>query len=70
MPRERAYIFPSVLRTVDFSANQVTSEMQGVEVNGTLVWTIFKNNNGPLTCFKSFGEDIIKIKSIEATSKI
>jgi regulator of protease activity HflC (stomatin/prohibitin superfamily) len=67
---EKAYIFPSILRTVDFSANQVTNEMQGVEVSGVLVWTIYKEKDGPLTAFKSFGEDIKKMKSVDATSKI
>ena len=69
-PRERAYKFPSILRTVDFSANQVSSEMQGVEVSGILVWTIYNKEDGPLTCFKSFGEDIMLRKSRDATSKI
>lgn len=70
MPGERAYIFPSILRTVDFSANQVTKEMQGVEVSGTLVWTIYNKEDGPVTCYKSFGEDIVLLKSKDATSKI
>lgn len=44
--------------------------MQGVEVSGILVWTIFSKKDGPLTCFKSFGEDIMLRKSKDATSKI
>lgn len=70
LPRERAYVFPSILRTVNFTANQVTNEMQGVEVSGALVWSIYNTDDGPLKCFKSFGEDITRLVSRDATSKI
>ena len=32
--------------------------------------SIYKEKDGPLTAFKSFGEDIKKTKSVDATSKI
>lgn len=44
--------------------------MQGVEVTGALVWTIYNKGNGPATCYKSFGDDIKLLKPRDATSKI
>ena len=32
--------------------------MQGVEVKGMLVWSVYREGDGPLKCYKSFGEDL------------
>ena len=32
--------------------------MQGVEVNGILIWSIHREADGPFRCYKSFGEDL------------
>lgn len=34
--------------------------MQGVEVNGTLIWSIYREADGPFRCYKSFGDDLNK----------
>lgn len=32
--------------------------MQGVEVTGMLIWSVYRNEDGPFRCFKSFGQDL------------
>jgi regulator of protease activity HflC (stomatin/prohibitin superfamily) len=34
--------------------------MQGVEVGGVLIWSVYREEDGPFRCFKSFGEDLMK----------
>jgi len=50
--------FPSSIHKVSFSAQQVTTEMQGIEVCGVIIWTIFREADGPLRAYKYLGEDI------------
>jgi hypothetical protein len=52
--------FPSLINQVNFKAQQVTSEMQGVEVGGVLIWSVYREEDGPFRCYKSFGEDLMK----------
>eukprot|EP01084_Bolivina_argentea_P064113 116957_1 len=44
--------FPSLLNKVTFSAQQVSKEMQGVELNGFLIWVINRDGTGPLKAYK------------------
>jgi regulator of protease activity HflC (stomatin/prohibitin superfamily) len=32
--------------------------MQGVEVSGMLIWSIYRESDGPFRCYKSFGDDL------------
>ena len=68
MPGDAAVKFPSQLNKLHFTAEQVTAEMQGVEVKGMLVWTIHRDKEGPFKCYKAFGEDLKRKDPIEANS--
>lgn len=50
--------FPSKIHKVPFVAQQVTTEMQGIEVSGIIIWSIFREGDGPLKAYKSLGTDI------------
>lgn len=50
--------FPSKINKVSFSAQQVTNEMQGVEVSGIIVWAIYRDADGPARAYKNLGEDL------------
>lgn len=69
-PGDAAVKFPSKLNKLHFSAEQVTSEMQGVEVKGMLVWTIHRSKEGPFRAYKAFGEDLKKMVPSEANSQL
>jgi len=34
--------------------------MQGVEVGGILIWSIYREEDGPFRCYKSFGGDLMQ----------
>lgn len=57
-----------MLNKVNFNAQQVSLEMQGVEVSGMIVWTVNRNEEGPFTCYKSFGADLLKPNPTEANT--
>jgi regulator of protease activity HflC (stomatin/prohibitin superfamily) len=57
-PGDTAITFSGKLREIKFKAEQVTQEMQGVEVTGLVIWSIFRDSDGPFKCYKSFGEDL------------
>lgn len=46
------------MHRVKFSTEQVTKEMQGVWVEGMLVWSIMRNEDGPFKAFRNLGEDL------------
>lgn len=50
--------FPASVHKVDFSTQQVTQEMQGLEVSGMIVWSIYRIDEGPMKAFKNLGEDL------------
>jgi len=58
MPGDQIITFPSQINQVNFKAQQVTAEMQGVEVSGMLIWSVYRDGDGPLNCYKAFGEDL------------
>lgn len=68
MPGDQHVTFPSLLNKVNFSAQQVTLEMQGVEVTGMIVWTINRVGEGPFTCYKAFGRDLCKSVATDANA--
>jgi hypothetical protein len=43
---------------VNFTAQQVSAEMQGIEVTGMLVWSVYRDEDGPMNCYKFFGDDL------------
>ena len=44
--------------------------MQGVEVKGMLVWSVYNRDDGPLKCYKSFGEDLNSVEPKVANEKV
>lgn len=55
---EKIVKFPSKIHKVPFTAQQVTTEMQGIEVSGIIIWTIFRDGDGPLRAYKMLGSEI------------
>jgi len=41
------------MEQVEFSADNVTKEMQGLEVTGIAVWSVFRDKDGPFRFYKS-----------------
>jgi len=58
MPGDQTVKFPSLINQVTFKASQVSSEMQGVDVTGMLIWSVYRSEDGPFRCYKSFGQDL------------
>jgi flotillin len=52
--------FPSKIHRVNFSAQQVTQEKQGIEISGVIIWEVFRLKDGPLKAYRNLGEDIAK----------
>jgi len=50
--------FPSLVHQVNFTAEQVSAEMQGIMVNGMIIWSILRDKEGPMNAYKYFGEDL------------
>lgn len=48
--------FPSKVYKVQFEAQQVTKEMQGVTVRGMMVWTVNRMGEGPYNAYKNLGD--------------
>jgi regulator of protease activity HflC (stomatin/prohibitin superfamily) len=44
--------------------------MQGVSVTGMLVWSIYRKEDGPFKCYKSFGDDLNRDTPSMANEKI
>lgn len=62
--------FPSKIHKVPFSAQQVTTEMQGVEVSGIIIWSIYRDADGPLRAYKSLGADIHQSEPVAANQNL
>lgn len=52
MPNESVVKFPSAIQRVEFSAKNVTREMQGVQIEGVAFWSVNRNDDGPFKCYK------------------
>lgn len=52
-PWDSVAIFPSKLTKVEVQTQQITQEMQGVQVNSMLEWTIDREGNGPMKAFQN-----------------
>lgn len=51
-PGQQVVRFPSNIAKVPFKAQQVTTEMQGLEVSGFVIWVVFREGEGPFKAFK------------------
>lgn len=52
-PGEQVVKFPSSLQKVNFKAQQVTTEMQGVEVEGFAIWGVYRKDQGPFKAYSN-----------------
>lgn len=52
--------FPSKIHKVHFNAQQVTKEMQGVEVSGVILWSVNPKEELPLKAVMYLGKDLTK----------
>lgn len=46
------------MNKVEFATQQVTTEMQGVQVSGAIIWTIYREEQGPFLAYKNLGKDL------------
>jgi len=69
-PGDQIITFPSLIQNVTFTANQVSAEMQGVEVSGMLIWSVYRKEDGPMRIYTSFGDDLKKSVPVKANVKI
>jgi len=53
LPGEQVVTFPSSLQKVPFKAQQVTREMQGVEVQGFAIWGVYRLGDGPFKAYRN-----------------
>lgn len=70
LPGDKIVTFPSQLCQVNFQAEQVTLEMQGVRVSGLLIWSPYREGDGPAKLFKAFGNDLKRKNSPNIGVKI
>lgn len=50
-PLDQVATFPAKVHQVDFTTEQVTNEMQGVQVSGMIVWSINRQGDGPFKAY-------------------
>jgi len=59
------------VREINFNAMQVTQEMQGLDVEATLAWTIFRNEGektgNPTRAYMNLGSDIKNQDPVKTT---
>ncbi len=48
--------FPSSIQRLQFKAQQVTKEMQGIEVSGFVNWVVYREENGPWKAYQNLGD--------------
>lgn len=70
LPGDQTVKFPSLIHQVNFTAQQVSAEMQGIEVGGMLIWSILRTEDGPMNCYKFFGDDLQSSSPTVANGKI
>ena len=69
-PFDQVAMYPAHMHKVNFSTQQVTKEMQSVEVSGMLVWTVNRIGNGPLNAYKNLGSDLSTGNPREANNSL
>lgn len=62
--------FPSKIHKVAFHAQQVTQEKQGIEISGVIIWTIYREKDGPFKAYKSLGEDLSSKNPVSANTTL
>jgi len=44
--------------------------MQGLEVSGMIVWSIYRTEDGPMRAYKNLGESLMDLNSVTANEKL
>jgi len=65
-PGDQVVKFPSLIQQVNFSVEQVSQEMQGIQLSGMLIWNVMRSDDGPMNCYKFFGTDLQKPTPVDA----
>lgn len=55
---DKVVCFPSKINRVRFVAQQVTKEIQGLEISGVIIWSVYRDKEGPFKAYKYLGEDL------------
>jgi hypothetical protein len=58
------------VKEVSFNAMQCTVEMQGLDVEATLAWTIYNVGDGPMRCYNEHGADLKNQNPVKTNDKI
>jgi len=61
--------FPSSIQRLQFRAQQVTKEMQGIEVSGFVNWVVYREDQGPWKAYQNL-EDLESGESQQANDNI
>jgi flotillin len=61
--------FPSSIQRLQFKAQQVTKEMQGIEVSGFVNWVVYREDQGPWKAYQNL-EDLESGESQQANDNI
>lgn len=67
-PYDTVAIFPSKVHKVSFTTTQISKELQGLEVTSMLVWTIYREEEGPMRAYRTLGEDLTKDNPVTANA--
>lgn len=54
-PFDTCAVFPSRMVKIECKTQQVTREMQGLEVSTMVEWTIDREGDGPMKAYKNLG---------------
>ena len=52
MPFDNVVKFPELIHKVNFVTKQISKEMQGLEVAAMIVWSIFREGDGPMRAYR------------------
>ena len=55
---DQVAIFPSKSNLYYFEVSQVTKEMQGLKIQATVTYSVYREGDGPMKAYKYFGDDL------------
>lgn len=70
LPGDQFVQYPCQIRQCPFDAEQVTLEMQGVRASGMIIWSPYRDADGPYKLYKAFGPALANANSRVITDKI
>lgn len=68
--KDQVVIFPSKINKVQFSAQQVSKEMQGLEISGVIIWSIDRQDDSPFKAYRLLGVDLQRERPTESNQKL